>query len=92
MGTRVESNQIKTRQIDLRVTGMTCSSCVGTIERSLNKIPGVKAAVNLATESAHVIAPLSVTEKELISAVSSAGYHAAAFKGILLYTSDDADD
>jgi len=81
MGTRVESNQIKTRQIDLRVTGMTCSSCVGTIERSLNKIPGVKAAVNLATESAHVIAPLSVTEKELISAVSSAGYHAAAFKG-----------
>jgi Cu+-exporting ATPase len=60
---------------------MTCSSCVGTIERSLNKIPGVRAAVNLAMESAHVMAPLNITEKELISAVSSAGYQATAFKG-----------
>ena len=81
MGTNIESGQIKTRQVNLSVTGMTCSSCVGTIERSLNKIPGVRAAVNLAMESAHVIAPLNISEKELISAVSSAGYQATAFKG-----------
>ncbi|MEN9351880.1 MAG: hypothetical protein RL455_821, partial [Actinomycetota bacterium] len=53
MGANIEAGQIKTRQVDLSVTGMTCSSCVGTIERSLNKIPGVRAAVNLAMESAH---------------------------------------
>ena len=81
MGTNIESGQIKTRQVNLSVTGMTCSSCVGTIERSLNKIPGVRAAVNLAMESAHVIAPLGISEKELISVVSSAGYQATAFTG-----------
>jgi P-type Cu+ transporter len=79
MGTNIESGQIKTRQVNLSITGMTCSSCVGTIERSLNKIPGVRAAVNLAMESAHVIAPLGISEKELISVVSSAGYQATAF-------------
>jgi len=36
MGTNIEVNQIKTRQVDLSVIGMTCSSCVSTIERSLN--------------------------------------------------------
>ena len=81
MGTNIESGQIKTRQVNLSITGMTCSSCVGTIERSLNKIPGVRAAVNLAMESAHVIAPLNISEKELISVVSSAGYQATAFTG-----------
>ena len=50
MGANIESGQLKTRQVDLSVTGMTCSSCVGTIERALNKIPGVRAAVNLAME------------------------------------------
>ena len=81
MGTNNEVNQIKTRQVELSVIGMTCSSCVSTIERSLNKIPGVRAAVNLAMESAHVIAPFNISEKELISAVTSAGYQATAFKG-----------
>ena len=81
MGINIETNQVKTRQVDLSVVGMTCSSCVSTIERSLNKIPGVRAAVNLAMESAHVIAPLNISENELISAVTSAGYQATAFKG-----------
>ena len=81
MGINIETNQVKTRQVDLSVVGMTCSSCVSTIERSLNKIPGVRAAVNLAMESAHVIAPLNISENELISAVTSAGYQATTFKG-----------
>jgi len=81
MAESLEKSDLKTRQVNLSLTGMTCSSCVSTIEKSLNKIPGVQAAVNLAMESAHIIAPLSVSEQVLISAVESAGYKASAFKG-----------
>jgi len=81
MGNDLVDNKNKTRQVNLSVTGMTCSSCVGSVEKSLNKIAGVRAAVNLAMESAHIIAPLSVSEKDLIQAIKSAGYEASAFKG-----------
>ena len=81
MAESLGKSDLKTRQINLSLTGMTCSSCVSTIEKSLNKIPGVQAAVNLAMESAHIIAPPNVSEKVLISAVESAGYKASAFKG-----------
>jgi len=81
MSNDLVDNKIKTRQVNLSVTGMTCSSCVGSVEKSLNKIVGVRAAVNLAMESAHIIAPLSVSEKDLIQAIKSAGYEASAFKG-----------
>jgi Cu+-exporting ATPase len=54
---------------------------VGTIESALNKVAGVKAVVNLAMESAHVIAPMNISEQDLIAAVSKAGYKASAFKG-----------
>ena len=81
MSSIAKQNEIKTRQVDLRLTGMTCSSCVNTIERELNKLPGVRAAVNLAMESAHVIAPVNVSEKDLIDAVKNAGYQASPFNG-----------
>ena len=81
MANGVTDNKIKTRQVNLSVTGMTCSSCVGSVEKSLNKISGVRAAVNLAMESAHIIAPFNVSDKDLISAIKSAGYEASAFKG-----------
>jgi heavy metal translocating P-type ATPase len=58
----------------LPVTGMTCASCVGRVERALKSVPGVSAAtVNLATETAEVrgIAP----PEALISAIEKAGYH-----------------
>ena len=71
----------KTKQIDLSVTGMTCSSCVNTLEKSLNKIPGVRASINLAMESAHIIAPLDINDSQLIEAIKSAGYGATVFKG-----------
>ncbi len=63
-------------QIDLDISGMTCSSCVATVERSLNKVSGAKATVNLATETAHILVPQGTATKTLIDAVKSAGYQA----------------
>ena len=45
------------RTVDLKIEGMTCSSCVATLERTLNSVPGVSATINFATESAHVNIP-----------------------------------
>jgi Cu+-exporting ATPase len=71
----------QTKQVDLLITGMSCSSCVNSIEKSLNKLPGVRATVNLAMESAHIIVPIKMNESELIAAVKASGYSAKAFKG-----------
>jgi len=78
---KVDLKNATNRQVDLSLAGMTCASCVSTIERSLNKLPGVRAAVNLAMESAHIIAPNNISDAQLISAVTAAGYSAKAFKG-----------
>lgn len=64
------------RDIDLKLSGMSCSSCVASIEGALNKIPGVSARVNFATETAHVIAPENVQVHEIIGTLSSVGYQA----------------
>ena len=76
-----EASNVETKQVDLSITGMTCSSCVNSIEKSLNKLPGVRATVNLAMETAHIIAPVKMNEAELISAVKASGYEAKAFRG-----------
>ena len=64
------------REVDLKLAGMTCSSCVATIEGSLNKISGVTANVNFATETAHIVAPDTVPITDLLTAVSNVGYRA----------------
>jgi len=61
----------------LAIEGMTCSSCVNTVEKALNKMDGVRATINFATETAHVLAPADVDIKELIKAVEKAGYKAS---------------
>ena len=58
------------------VSGMTCSSCVNTIEHTLNEIPGVKASVNFASETVHILAPSDVSAEQIIKAIKSAGYSA----------------
>jgi P-type Cu+ transporter len=64
-------------QLDLNIEGMTCAACAIRIEKALNKIAGVEAAVNLATERAHVrLAGGGVTAPDLIAAVERAGYGA----------------
>ena len=58
------------------VSGMTCSSCVNTIERTLDEIPGVKASVNFASETVHILAPSDVSAEQIIKAIKSSGYTA----------------
>ena len=54
---------------DLVIGGMTCASCATRVEKKLNRLDGVSATVNLATETARVSFPASVTLADLIAAV-----------------------
>ena len=62
--------------IELAIGGMTCASCANRIERKLNRLDGVTATVNYATEKAWVEAPPDVSPEVLIAAVRDAGYTA----------------
>jgi P-type Cu+ transporter len=73
MGMPVETGQ---RRVDLAVGGMTCASCATRIERKLNRLDGVAATVNLATERATVTFPASMPPSELVATVEAAGYTA----------------
>lgn len=55
---------------------MTCSSCVNSIERTLHEIDGVKASVNFASETVHILAPEAVSTDAIIKQIKSAGYTA----------------
>ena len=65
-----------TSTIVLGVEGMTCSSCVARVEKSLTELPGVTAAVNLAMHSAKVEFPPTVSEEQLLQQVTKLGYTA----------------
>ncbi len=65
-------------ELQLELDGMTCASCATRIERKLNRLDGVEATVNYATERATVRHDRSVTLDALVGAVESAGYHARA--------------
>jgi Cu+-exporting ATPase len=64
-------------QVELPITGMTCASCANRIERKLNKLDGVTASVNYATEKATVAYDAAtVAPEQLLGAVEAAGYTA----------------
>jgi len=63
--------------VELAITGMTCASCANRIERKLNKLDGVTATVNYATEKAKVTFPDTVSTDDLLRTVEAAGYSAA---------------
>ncbi len=63
--------------IELSIGGMTCASCAARVEKKLNKLDGVTATVNFATEKARVEFGDDVTAEQLVTAVESAGYQAA---------------
>jgi P-type Cu+ transporter len=61
---------------ELSIDGMTCASCAARIERKLNKLDGVHATVNFATEKAHVEHPNTLPPDDLVKVVEAAGYTA----------------
>ncbi|HKY67812.1 MAG TPA: cation transporter, partial [Acidimicrobiales bacterium] len=65
-----------TSPVQLDIEGMTCASCAARIEKRLNRLDGVTASVNYATEKAAVDAPPDVTPDDLVAAVEAAGYGA----------------
>ncbi|MCB0892504.1 MAG: cation-translocating P-type ATPase, partial [Propionibacteriaceae bacterium] len=62
--------------IELQIGGMTCASCAMRIEKKLNKLDGVSATVNYATEKAQVTFPDDIEPTQLIAEVEAAGYEA----------------
>ena len=65
------------RCVDLAIGGMTCASCAARVEKKLNRLDGVAATINFATERARVSFPASISTDELIAVVEQAGYTAA---------------
>ena len=63
--------------IELEIGGMTCASCANRIERKLNKLDGISASVNYATEKARVMVPEGYDPQQLVTTVEQAGYTAA---------------
>ena len=64
-------------RVELAVTGMTCASCANRIEKKLNRLDGVQATVNFATETADVtLTDSAVMVADVVAAVEAAGYRA----------------
>lgn len=66
-----------TDRLELDISGMTCAACANRIERKLNKLDGVSATVNYATERAVVLGAPPQRAAEIVKAVEAAGYGAA---------------
>lgn len=77
-GTGMTSSHRETqpRDVDLVIGGMTCASCAARVEKKLNKLPGVTASVNFATEKARVSFPSTISPEELVATVEATGYTA----------------
>lgn len=70
--------QVPQQRLELRITGMTCASCAGRVERALGKVSGVlSVSINLANERAYLQLLDGLSAQTLIAAVSNAGYQAA---------------
>ncbi|MDJ1115445.1 heavy metal translocating P-type ATPase [Microbacterium dauci] len=82
---------MRTTDVELEITGMTCASCATRIERKLNKLPGVAATVNYATEKARVQGS-DVDPADLIAAVEAAGYKASVPAPRVTHTEHGAHD
>lgn len=68
--------ELQLLEVDIPVGGMTCASCANRVQRKLNKLVGVTASVNYATEKAHVKAPADINPQQLIDTIVAAGYTA----------------
>ncbi|MEV4202765.1 heavy metal translocating P-type ATPase [Micromonospora globbae] len=77
MTSTAKTLQLAPNQIELSIGGMTCASCAARIEKKLNRMDGVSATVNYATEKATVRYAGDVTPDDLIATVEKTGYIAA---------------
>lgn len=79
--------------IDVAITGMSCASCVSTVESALRKLPGVESAsVNLATERAHMELVSDIPHQNIVKAVVDAGYGASIVLPEQTHTHHHAED
>ena len=76
MTTHLDDIQQHDRDVELVIGGMTCASCAARIEKKLNKMPGVVATVNYATEKAKVSFASDVDPADLVATVEATGYTA----------------
>ena len=76
-------------KIQLDIGGMTCASCAARIEKQLNRLDGVTATVNFATEKATVEADAAASVEDLVAAVEAAGYTAPAAASTEAATPDE---
>jgi P-type Cu+ transporter len=67
---------VNDRTVELEIGGMTCASCATRVERKLNRLDGVHATVNYATEKAVATVPAGVTVTDLVRTVEATGYSA----------------
>ncbi|TDB71060.1 cation transporter, partial [Micromonospora sp. KC721] len=74
MTSTAKSLRVAPNLIELAIGGMTCASCAARIEKKLNRMPGVEATVNYATEKATVRFADDVTPGDLIATVEKTGY------------------
>lgn len=79
-------------RVELKIDGMTCASCAARIEKRLNKLDGVEASVNYATEAASVVFAGTVTRDQLINEVKAAGYTATIRGAARTASAHDEDD
>ncbi len=86
------SKSLSIDSIELQVGGMTCASCANRVERKLNKLEGVTASVNYATEKASVEIPQGYDPAQLIAEIEAAGYSATLPEPPRDETSDSGSD
>jgi cation-transporting P-type ATPase A/B len=79
------------RRVQLDVTGMSCGACSARVERTLNKMPGVRASVNFGTRVATVDVVPEVADSDLCDAIRKAGYEAEPRSGVIAGDRDDED-
>ena len=72
-----DAGELAGGQVELVVSGMSCGSCAARIERRLNRLDGVVATVNFATERAYIASTGGRDPDELISVIESVGYRAS---------------
>ena len=92
MTTSAASPQMLTESVELDIGGMTCAACAMRIEKKLNKLDGVTATVNYATEKARVSTPLGFDPQTLIAEVARTGYTATLPVEIVEEPDRETDD